>query len=134
MICSAPAACEHAERAPSAFDAHHARAVQLRRGRIAFEHQFDPAIGFAQVVEGAFENCASPVDDHHVIGDLLDFSDLVGGEKHRRAFVGDVADQRLQHLLGRHRIKPGGGLIQDEQLCAAAAAAVLLGDLAAVGA
>ena len=52
-------ACEHAEGAPSAFDAHHARAVELRRGRIAFEHQFDTAIGSAQVIEGAFENCAS---------------------------------------------------------------------------
>jgi hypothetical protein len=64
-----------------------------------------PPILHAQIVERAGNDRLAAIDDRDVIGDLLDFGELMRREEHRRSFGGDVADERLQHFFGHRRIQ-----------------------------
>jgi hypothetical protein len=50
-----------------------------------------------------------------VVGDLLDFRELVRRKEDRGGLTTDVADQRLQHVLGHRGIETRRRFIQDQQ-------------------
>src|SRR5262245_1099439 len=110
----------NAEDAALSTDTLHAGCAERCPGRVAFKDELHSAETLPQVVERAADDRAAAVDDPDVVRDLIDFRDLMGREEYRHAAIGDMADQRLQHLLGHRRIEARGWLVEDQQVGAAA--------------
>jgi hypothetical protein len=55
------------------------------------------------------------VDDRDPLGDLVGFLQVLGGEQHRGAERGDLADQ-LPHVAPAARVQARRGLIEEQQL------------------
>ena len=70
------------------------------------EHQLNASIVAAQVVERAAGHGTPAIDDGDVIRDLIDVGNLVRGKEDGHRLVGDMRDERLQHLLGDGGVKP----------------------------
>src|SRR5262249_8739882 len=111
---------KNAEDPALSTDTLHAGYPERCQGRVAFEDELHSAETLPQIVERAADDRAAVVDDPDMVRDLIDFRDLMGGEAHRHAAIGDMADQRLQHLLGHRRIEARGWFVEGQQVGAAA--------------
>src|SRR5438093_1078315 len=69
---------EHTALAPDALDA---RRAECRLRRLSIEHELDTAEILPQLVERPRDHRAATIDDGDVVGDLVDFGDLVRGEE-----------------------------------------------------
>ena len=68
----------------------------------------------AQVGERALVDDAPGLDDRHAVAQFLHLGQLVAGEQHGDAVVGQAADQQA-HVAHPGRVQAGGGLVEDQQ-------------------
>ena len=96
-----------------------ARRASAQRARVVGRAQ--PVAGAAlaaQVGERALVDDAPGVDDRDAVAQFLHLRELVAGEQHRDAFVGEAADQQA-HVAHPGRIEAGRRLVEDQQARAA---------------
>lgn len=68
-----------------------------------------------EVPAGAFGDHRAVVDHADAVGELIGLIEVLGGQQHRPARCGKVADG-LPHLVAAARIQAGGGLVEEQQI------------------
>src|SRR6185436_2451926 len=98
---------------------HDAGRPQRRLRRFAIEYQLNPAIPLPEIVQPAGHRDLTAFDNRHMVGNLIDFSDLMRREEHAHFRARDVADDRLQDFFGDDRIEARCRLVENQQIGAA---------------
>jgi len=71
--------------------------------------------GRPQVLDPPGEHHPAPVDDHHVLAQVLHNVELMAGEEHRRPGMRPLG-QDLSQARRRHRVEAGEGLVEHDQV------------------
>ena len=93
--------------------------LQLR-GQRQLGHQLDLDHIVLQGREGPLQQHFAAVHDAHMVADVLQLPEVVGGDQHRGAVLGHVLQDEAHDLPPHHRVQTVHGLVENQQLRAAA--------------